>query len=106
MLRDLAGDVIASLLGDAFLGWLLPDRWKVPSAPPEGDWNASLGSVAALSGVLAPGAARYEPPPPAGQVRVVVVASDNPGRRSDGTPAISRACCVASRGTTPAAGGE
>lgn len=61
MLGNLAGEVIASLVGDAFLEWLLPDRWKVPSAPPEGEFYDLLCTVAYpdLSPTLAMKIARH-----------------------------------------------
>ena len=40
------------VLGDALLGWLWPNRPKQPWPPPEGQWNASLGSVAGFLGGL------------------------------------------------------
>jgi len=52
MLGDILGEVFSTIIGDALLGWLWPNRPKAPWPPPEGQWNASLGSVAAFLGAL------------------------------------------------------
>ena len=51
MLGDILGEIFSAIIGDALLGWLWPDRPKQPP-PPEGQWNASLGSVAGFLGGL------------------------------------------------------
>jgi uncharacterized membrane protein len=54
MLADLVGEVISSLVGDAIVGVLFPSVSKPQPSPPEGEWNASLGSLAAfLAGIAA-----------------------------------------------------
>lgn len=54
MLADLVGEVISSIVGDAAIGLLFPGASKPQPSPPEGEWNASLGSLAAfLAGVAA-----------------------------------------------------
>ena len=53
MLDHILGEIVSSIIGDAFFGWLFPNRPKQPWPPPEGMWNASLGSVAAFLGGLA-----------------------------------------------------
>jgi uncharacterized membrane protein len=54
MLADLVGEVVSSILGDAIIGLLFPGVSRSQPSPPEGEWNASLGSVAAfLAGVAA-----------------------------------------------------
>jgi hypothetical protein len=53
MLGDLIGEAISSIIGEAFIGWLFPNWHKRTPLPPEGEWNASLGSVAAFLGSLA-----------------------------------------------------
>jgi hypothetical protein len=52
MLGEVIGAIVTAVIGDALLGWLVPN-WRRPTPPPlEGMWNASLGSVAAfLSGL-------------------------------------------------------
>ena len=52
MLGDILGEVFSAIIGDALLGWLWPNRPKQPWPPPEGQWNASLGSVAGFLGGL------------------------------------------------------
>lgn len=52
MLGDILGEVFSAIIGDALLGWLWPHRPKQPWPPPEGQWNASLGSVAGFLGGL------------------------------------------------------
>jgi hypothetical protein len=55
MLADLVGEVISSIVGDGLLE-LFVSRDSTPQpAPPEGEWNASLPSLAAfLAGISAP----------------------------------------------------
>lgn len=54
MLADLVGEVISSIVGDAVVGLLFPGASRPQPPPPEGEWNASLGSLAAfLAGVAA-----------------------------------------------------
>jgi hypothetical protein len=52
MLGDILGEIFSAIIGDALLGWLWPNRPKRPWPPPEGQWNASLGSVAGFLGGL------------------------------------------------------
>jgi hypothetical protein len=52
MLGDVLGEIFSAIIGDALLGWLWPNRPKQPWPPPEGQWNASLGSVAGFLGGL------------------------------------------------------
>ena len=54
MLVSVFGEIVSSIIGDAFLGWLFPNWQRPTPPPPEGVWNASLGSIAAfLSGLAA-----------------------------------------------------
>ena len=54
MLVDFVGEIVSSIVGDAIIGWLFPGVSKLQPSPPEGEWNASLGSLAAfLAGVAA-----------------------------------------------------
>jgi hypothetical protein len=50
MLGDILGEIVSAVVGDALLGWLWPQRPTQPWPPPEGQWNASLGSIAAFLG--------------------------------------------------------
>jgi hypothetical protein len=54
MLADLVGEVVSSIVGDAIIESLFPGVSKRQLPPPEGEWNASLGSLAAFfAGVAA-----------------------------------------------------
>lgn len=54
MLADLVGEVLLSIVGDAVMDLLCPGASKSQPPPPEGEWNASLGSLAAfVAGVAA-----------------------------------------------------
>lgn len=54
MLADLVGEVVSSVAGEAIIEWLFPGLSKPQPSPPEGEWNASLGSLAVfLAGVAA-----------------------------------------------------
>lgn len=54
MLADLVGELVWSIVGEAIMGLLFPGVSKPQPSPPEGEWNASLGSLAAfLAGVAA-----------------------------------------------------
>ncbi len=48
MLADLLGEVISSIVGDAIIELLFPGVWKPQPSPPEGEWNTSVGSLAAF----------------------------------------------------------
>jgi hypothetical protein len=53
MLGQIIGELVASMLGEAVKGTLFPN-WSRPQPPPEeGEWNASLGSVAAFVAAVA-----------------------------------------------------
>jgi hypothetical protein len=54
MLADLVGEAVSLIVGDAIIGFLFPGLSKPQPSPPEGEWNASLGSLSAfLAGVAA-----------------------------------------------------
>jgi hypothetical protein len=53
MLADLIGEVVTSIVGEAMWAWLFPDSVRPQPSPPEGEWNASLGSLAAFLGSVA-----------------------------------------------------
>lgn len=53
MLSDLVGHVVSAIVGEAILDSLFPGRSKPQPPPPEGEWNASLGSVAAFLSAIA-----------------------------------------------------
>jgi hypothetical protein len=53
MLADFIGDVVSSIVGDAIVGFLFPAASKPMPPPPEGEWNASLGSLAAFLAAVA-----------------------------------------------------
>jgi len=54
MLADLVGEVISSIVGDAISDVLSPGSAEPRPAPPEGEWDASLPSLAAfLAGIAA-----------------------------------------------------
>ena len=51
---DLVGEVVSSILGEAVIEWLFPGLSREQPTPPEGEWKASLPSLAAfLAGVAA-----------------------------------------------------
>jgi hypothetical protein len=52
MLEEFIGDVVSCIVGDAIVGFLFPAALK-PMPPPEGEWNASLGSLAAFLAAVA-----------------------------------------------------
>jgi hypothetical protein len=47
MLAEIVGEIAAAIVGEAALGWLLPARER-SAPPPEGELNASCGSMAAF----------------------------------------------------------
>lgn len=53
MLADLVGDVVSSIAGEALVEWLFPGLSKPQPSPREGEWNASLGSLAAFLAAIA-----------------------------------------------------
>jgi uncharacterized membrane protein len=54
MLADFVAELMSSIVGDAIVGLLFPSVSKPQPSPPEGEWNASLGSLAAfLAGIAA-----------------------------------------------------
>jgi hypothetical protein len=55
MLADLVGEVVSSIVGEAITELLFPGGVSKPQPPPrQGEWNASLGSLAAfLAGIAA-----------------------------------------------------
>jgi hypothetical protein len=53
MLASLLGEVVTSIVGETIIGLLLPDVSKPKSSPPEGEWNASLGSLAVFLASIA-----------------------------------------------------
>lgn len=53
MLGELIGELALSMLGEAIVGSLFPGLAKPQPSPPEGEWNASLGSLAAFVAVIA-----------------------------------------------------
>jgi hypothetical protein len=54
MLGEIVGELLSSIVGDAIIGLLFPGVSKPRPSPPEGDWNASLASLAAfLAGIAA-----------------------------------------------------
>ena len=53
MLGDIIGEVVTSLVGDVIGEWLSPDALKPQPSAAEGEWNASLGSVAAFLASIA-----------------------------------------------------
>jgi hypothetical protein len=48
MLADFVGEVISSIVGDVIVEVLFPSVLKPQRSPSEGEWNASLGSLAAF----------------------------------------------------------
>lgn len=53
MLGQILGDLVAAMLGDAVMGTLFPG-WSEPEPrPEEGEWNASMGTVAAFLALVA-----------------------------------------------------
>jgi uncharacterized membrane protein len=53
MLADLIGEVVTSIVGEAIWARLFPDSVRPQPSPPEGEWNASLGSLAAFLASIA-----------------------------------------------------
>jgi hypothetical protein len=54
MLADFVGEVVSSMVGDGIVALLFPGISKPQPSPREGEWNASLGSLAAfLAGIAA-----------------------------------------------------
>jgi len=53
MLADLVGEVVSSIVGEAITELLFPGVSKPQPSPPEGEWNASLGSLAAFLAAVA-----------------------------------------------------
>ena len=53
MLADLAGEIVLSVVGEAVVECLFPAVRKPQTRPQEGEWNASLGSVAAFLSAVA-----------------------------------------------------
>lgn len=53
MLADLIGELVSSIVGDAIVEFLFPGASKPQPPPPEGEWNASLGSLAAFLAAVA-----------------------------------------------------
>jgi hypothetical protein len=47
------GSIISEIVGEAVIELLFPGRSKRSAPPPEGTWNASLGSLSAFLGLLA-----------------------------------------------------
>src|SRR5262245_51762441 len=53
MLGDVLNELVASMIGETLTGWLFPSRARAQPPPKEGEWNASLGSIAAFLGGVA-----------------------------------------------------